>query len=465
MQAAKEGLLYSFYGSTIYELSLRERENSHLYTRTAHSGLVQRVLRAVSLPVGISLHRRGSPGAQFQSSLSPPADTEPGYVLLFDVSAHKSVHTTASAALVVEDGLLIARPAPPSVLAAPVLQFLVPCGSCRTTDSREQSPPESRLVNFTINMKGGISLYGASLVAYQRVVNTACSPCASAQSVNTAEVGDLQPSPPYMSQDLEASSAVAVESAEGDDLDDHVSGVVSAAVPSNSVADAISLPNQRPASQESLLNLVLARGQEGAVQSALVMAKVRNGAGDMFRGFKQWSEHAVLPTMHLPSLVLSAAPPPHDHPVSTTAQTIHRKTVSDDADRVAYVRQGRTGQAGECGCEYLAYGVSILTAEPKVDCLRHLLRLAARHILSTRAEGSGSVETDGDPQDPPSYESEQLKAILRSWSAAGDIVQDLRSPTLQQGVATDFNASAVFEALCPRNLVTLFIACLVTFIA
>lgn len=468
LEAARDELLLGFYGSPIFEavlLALRGRSMSAaLATETGPPlDLLQRTLRSITLPEGISLHRR----ARLQEKeSSTKEDTDPASKAVRLLSFHASKTTLEQpqqgreeAIVKTDHSATLQLPMPhhdpterctvnDEKLSAGLLQFLLP------EDRIEEGIPQ--LFSFVITQKNGLYLYGASLVTFtagdvsaQEMVE-ACPvlDVAEGEKEKDAAPGEMpcegagERSSEELPIDLSPLDSTSVDSCAA--CEDHVDG--------------------------SILGVMLSRSQ-----SSQTLSRVTDGAGQLLRGIRQWGELALPPHISSVSSVSSL----RSLPVSATAATpsvyesITPLTPSfwelgatlssawtrpsaqvkaplqileeiEAADEMCGLWE--TGAGGGSADEEQSRpgqfaGVALLSTRPAINALRQSLS-ALSHVLPA-----------GGACDAAAWQ--QTLSFVTNSAHMAPLLQGVHS-------TEDFSPEVVFEILSAQNLATLFMAMLVT---
>jgi hypothetical protein len=476
VEAVTTGLLQAFYASSIYEAMLSElaRSTSTLpgavtssSTRTGpwDCGSLQRIVRSVTTPDGISLHRGPVCTAHNQEAgNSPHCEVQAAFLAIqFEVQVRHGEQTVVTA-----PAILHSQQWPPAcslVAADPtaLLPYLMPT-------SYDENDHTVRLVSYTVAQKAGALLYGASLLSvrtdHDRGTEGAFSPTsrvASIASTSTVPVTCTSENGQPAVVAAEA-TAVASELCGPGTVASSISGSSSVVSLPALTAD---LPHPDIATQETL-----PANATGTASRSEWMASVLQRASTAVRSIDTAQmllslQHANSTTAGEPNLVSRFTLPslPTTLPLSPFMRAVGLRAVVNSP--LSGTRRNG-GFSPTLGAQWSLYsplapqkppqhesahstavsvvsGVAVVTNVPCVDILRSTLR--AYHADCSANPHTTWAEWIHDPD-----RSDRTLEVLRGCQAQSQSAR---------GVASDFSAQALYEILSPAALTAVITAFLV----
>lgn len=415
MEAVRDGLLLAFYASSTYEALLGELAASncarpspaHATSSPWSAGSLQRIIRSVTPPAGISLHRGATLKSTARSvwpsfvtidfdSVEAPAGEQPSLRVL------RALHRSSAAAT---DSLLALNP-------ASLLSHIVPT----LMDARVQSG--AKLISSRVAPKLGPTLYCAALVSYEHLpvshdlgTSPDFSPAASTVESMTPPVEAVTPS---------------TESPTGKEKTDRVPSLPSSWMGSvlSRAFDTTQYSARNPAhsSVSDYESLPLSRFSLLGLPSALPLSPFLRAVG-----IRPAAAPGTLAAADERDAAASSSP------FAGPAWAVH----SPLAPRLR--QQQLPGWEGPTGKHSIRLsGVVVVTEVPCVVALRESLT-----EINVQRSRSAWWESDG-------CGNKLLRALERC-----------QHPDSAKDTASDFSAQALFEVLGPSALAAVFVAFLV----
>jgi hypothetical protein len=469
VEAVTTGLLQAFYASSIYEAMLSElaRSTSTLpgavtssSTRTGpwDCGSLQRIVRSVTTPDGISLHRGPVCTAHNQEAgNSPHCEVQAAFLAIqFEVQVRHGEQTVVTA-----PAILHYQQWPPacSLVAdrTALLPYLMPC-------AHDMNDHSARLVSYTVAQKAGPRLYGASLLSVRTIHDVVQPGAFSPTRAPTAPVRPAQESGP---RGLCAADTTAVTSelCSPDTTEASSTSGNSSSVVSLATLTTADLPPP-VATQETAPPKVTVEAS-GTEWMASVLQRASTAVRTIDTAqMLQSLHHATSTTAGEPNLVSRFTLPslPTTLPLSPFMRAVGLKAVVNGP--LSGTRRGTfSPTSGPMWSLYsplaphmtplrdsahstavsIVSGVAVITSVPCVDALRSTLR--AYHADCSANPSVMWPQWMHDP-DRCNGTLEALRGCQAQSQAA-------------RGVASDFSAQALYEILSPAALTAVFTAFLV----
>jgi hypothetical protein len=471
VEAVTTGLLQAFYASGIYEAILSELARSASTVSSTVSGIkvcagpwdsgsLQRIVRRVTTPDGISLHRGPVRTADTEETRG---EGQPAFLALqFEVYIPHSYKTLAPAPAISHT-----QQWPPacSLVADPpeLLPYLMPA-------SYDENDRTVRLVSYTVAQKAGTLLYGASLLSVRSVDDAsyqAFSPTSRVANVASTPTAPVRSTPESGQQDLCGAEATSVIDQCSPDT------TVGSSASGNSSSTAflpplttVDIPPPDISTQEAL-----SAGASGTASRTEWMASMLQRAASAVRSIDtaqmlQSLQHASSITTGDTSLVSRFALPGLSAglPLSPFMRAVGLRAVMNSP--LSETRRGTfSPTSGPMWSLYsplaphktplhdsahstavsVVSGVAVVTNVPCVDALRSTLR--AYHAGRSANPSVTWPQWMHDP-DRCNRALEALRGCQAQSQSA-------------RGVASDFSAQALYEILSPAALTAIFTAFLV----
>jgi len=484
LEAARDELLAAFYGSHIFEVVLGLLQGRQVPSALAGESagppldLLQRTLRSIVLPEGISLHRRAHAkerpvAGEFVEAGGQQQVADEVRILSFSANITSEqqaqqgmeegdmvVKAGFAASLQLSDSLqspaervIAANEEENKKISAGMLQFLLPTN--RVVEG------EPQLFNFVITQKDGSYIYGASLVT----LAAAQTMEKDGSLMDAARIHEALVPPPPCSLLV---GEEPVESSFGDQLVD--------------LSPLDSTPGESGGTCE---NHIVDDTFFGAIisksQSSQTLSRVTDGAGQFLRGIRQWGELALPPHISSVSSVsslrslsvsasvsgatpsgtayepitpltpsfwelgatLSSAWKRPSAQVKPPLQILEEIEASDEMCGLWGTEIGETETLNQQLVPGRCCGVALLCARPVIEGLRKPLRELAPLLPS-----------DGD------YDAAAWQHIMSATTESKHISSLLQSAQSHE----DFNPEVIFEILSAQNLAAIYLAMLVILI-